>query len=69
MNSYNLNNTNSDGKLFGINEIISNNDNKLNTTNSEFVEKQNNEENSKTENALKDKEISFKPKDIQLLQI
>ena len=65
MNSYNLNNTNSDGKLFGINEIISNDDNKLNTTNSEYVEKLNNEENSKTENALKDKEISFKPKDIQ----
>ena len=69
MNSYNLNlnNTNSDGKLFGINDIISNDNNKINifNNNSEFVEKQNNEENIKTENAMKDKEIPFKPKDIQ----
>ena len=69
MNSYNLNlnNTNSDGKLFGINDIISSDNNKFNiyNNNSEFVEKQNNEENTKTENAVKDKEIPFKPKDIQ----
>ena len=51
MNSYNLNlnNTNSDGKLFGINDIISNDNNKINifNNNSEFVEKQNNEESIK----------------------
>ena len=51
MKSYNLNlnNTNSDGKLFGINDIISNDNNKLNiyNNNSEFVEKQNNEESIK----------------------
>ena len=69
MNSYNLNlnNTNSDGKLFGINDIISNDNNKINfyNNNSEVVEKQNNEENPKTENNVKDKEIQFNPKDIQ----
>lgn len=69
MNSYNLNlnNTNSDGKLFGINDIISNDNNKINfyNNNSEVVEKQNNEENPKTENDVKDKEIQFNPKDIQ----
>ena len=51
MNSFklNLNNTNSDGKLFGINDIISSDNNKLNiyNNNSEFVEKKNNEENTK----------------------
>lgn len=69
MNSYNLNlnNTNSDGKLFGINDIISNDNNKINfyNNNSEVVEKQNNEESPKTENDVKDKEIQFNPKDIQ----
>ena len=72
MNSYNIisnniNNTNSDGKLFGINDIISNDNIKLNTINNktEFGEKQNDEENTKTENAEKEKEIPFESKDIQ----
>lgn len=67
INSNNVNNTNSDGKLFGINDILSNDNIKLNTINNktEFAEKQNDEENTKTENAKKEKEIPFEPKDIQ----